>query len=138
VTVFAYNLFTNIELLCARLHAQLEEGATGEFRRDLSAHTTVDRTNITTSIPQTGETAETPDDIPEEFLMDAREMMIGDSVRASDVPLAGSMTVVSAPDMVLAHVVAVRTSVESAGEGEEEAEPEVVAKGKKEEEGEKK
>lgn len=50
MALFAYNLFNSIELLCARLNAQIGEGATGEFRRDLSAHTTiVDRTDATTS-----------------------------------------------------------------------------------------
>lgn len=50
MALFAYNLFTTIELFRARLSVLIEEGATGEFRRDLSAHAiTVDRTDATTS-----------------------------------------------------------------------------------------
>jgi large subunit ribosomal protein L25 len=78
-----------------------------------------------------------PDDIPEHFTMDVSELAIGQSVRASDIPLAGSMKLVSAPDTVISHVVALRTS-ETAAEGEvaaTTAEPEVIKKGKKEEEG---
>jgi len=70
-----------------------------------------------------------PDDIPEEFTLDARELMIGQALRAGDVPLTGSMTLVSPADSVISHVVAVRTSVaeeeteaEAAAEEEEEAE----------------
>lgn len=74
-----------------------------------------------------------PEEIPEDFTLDATDMMIGQSLRASDVPLTGSMTLVSPPDTVISHVVAIRTSVTS-GDEEQAAEPEVAgAKGKKEE-----
>lgn len=84
-----------------------------------------------------------PDDIPEEFVVDVTELMIGQSIRAADVPLTGSMTLVTQPDAVIAHVVALKA--ESAPSAEAEAgaapaaaEPEVIKKGKKEEEGEEK
>lgn len=57
-----------------------------------------------------------PDDIPEQFTLDARELMIGQALRAGDVPLSGSMTLVSPPDTVISHVVAVRTSTVTEGE----------------------
>ena len=76
-----------------------------------------------------------PDDIPDRFIVDVSELMIGQSRRASDMALSGSMSLISAPDQVLAHVVALRAEEVAA---EEEvvaavAEPEVVKKGKKEE-----
>lgn len=77
-----------------------------------------------------------PDEIPEHFTVDVTALRIGQSLRAGDVPLSGSMKLLSPPDLVISHVVATRGSVETtetAGEGA--AEPEVVKKGKKEEEG---
>ena len=49
-----------------------------------------------------------PDDIPECFTVDVTELMIGQSKRASDVGVSGSMKLLSAPDTVIAHVVALR------------------------------
>jgi large subunit ribosomal protein L25 len=77
-----------------------------------------------------------PDEIPEEFKVDVGELMIGQSIRVSKLPLAGSMKLVSPPDTVISHVVTVRAAVE---ETEAEVapaapEPEVIKKGKKEEE----
>lgn len=81
-----------------------------------------------------------PDDIPESFTVDVSELMIGQSVRAGDVALKASMTLVSNPDAVISHVVAMRAEAAPAGEGEAgaapaAAEPEIIKKGKKEEEG---
>jgi large subunit ribosomal protein L25 len=83
-----------------------------------------------------------PDDIPEHFTVNVTDLHIGQSIRASDLTLAEGMTLISLPDAVVCHVVAVRESVEAApAEGEEAAapagaaEPEVIKKGKKEEEG---
>jgi large subunit ribosomal protein L25 len=81
-----------------------------------------------------------PDDIPEHFTMDVTELMIGQSLRASDIPLAGSVKLVSAPDSVLAHVVTTRgeaeaAPAEAAATPAAGTEPEVIKKGKKEEEG---
>lgn len=73
-----------------------------------------------------------PDEIPEAFNIDVTELMIGQSIRAGDVPLTGSMRLASPADTVLVHVVAIRTSVTEGAEAE--AEPEVIKKGKKEEE----
>jgi large subunit ribosomal protein L25 len=82
-----------------------------------------------------------PDEIPEGFTVSVADLMIGQSKRASDVALAGSMKLVSSGDTVIAHVVALRaeeTPTPAAGaEGAAPAaaaEPEVIKKGKKEEE----
>jgi large subunit ribosomal protein L25 len=86
-----------------------------------------------------------PDEIPEGFTVDVAELMIGNSKRASDVALSGSMKLVSAPDSVVAHVVALRVeevaapAAEAAAAAPEAgaaapAEPEVIKKGKKEDE----
>ncbi len=80
-----------------------------------------------------------PDDIPESFTVDVSELMIGQSKRASDVGVSGSMKLLSAPDTVVAHVVALRAEevapvAEGAAPVAEAATPEVVKKGKKEEE----
>ncbi len=85
-----------------------------------------------------------PDEIPESFTIEVTELMIGQSRRASDVGLAGSMKLVSSPETVIAHVVALRgeaAETPAAGAPAAEAapatpEPEVIKKGKKEEEAE--
>jgi large subunit ribosomal protein L25 len=82
-----------------------------------------------------------PDDIPEHFVIDVRELMIGQSKRASDVQLSGSMKLTSAPETVIAHIVTLKVEAEPvvaeaaapvAG-APAAAEPEVIKKGKKEE-----
>jgi large subunit ribosomal protein L25 len=75
-----------------------------------------------------------PDEIPESFTVDVSELMIGQSIRASDIPMPGSAKLVSGAENVIAHVVGLRA--EAAPEaGAAAAEPEVAkAKGKKEEE----
>jgi large subunit ribosomal protein L25 len=85
-----------------------------------------------------------PDEIPESFTLNVGELMIGQSVRASNIVLSGSMKLVSAADSVVAHCVAMRAEEvapaaaeavavpEAAAPGA--AEPEVIKKGKKEEE----
>ncbi len=64
--------------------------------------------------------------------------MIGQSVRASNVPMTGSMKLVSPGDQVIAHVVALRAEEVAADAATPDAaagaEPEVVKKGKKDEE----
>ena len=79
-----------------------------------------------------------PNDIPEEYVVDVTELLIGQSKRAGEIALAGSAKLVSSPDAVIAHVIALRTVVEEAAvEAPVEvaaAEPEVIKKGKKEEE----
>jgi large subunit ribosomal protein L25 len=80
-----------------------------------------------------------PDEIPEHFTLDVAELMIGQSKRANEIPMEGSMKLVSPPEAVIAHVVALRAEAEATpaeGEGATPAaaEPEVIKKGKKEEE----
>ena len=87
-----------------------------------------------------------PDEIPEGFTVDVTELMIGQSKRASDVALTGSMKLVSSPETVIAHSVAMRAEEvaapaegavapeAAAGTPAAPAEPEVIKKGKKEEE----
>ena len=81
-----------------------------------------------------------PDDIPEEFLVNVSELMIGQSVRASEIALAGSMKLLSPGESVISHVVSLKAEeVAPAAEvaaTPTAAEPEVIKKGKKEEEGE--
>ena len=55
-----------------------------------------------------------PDEIPESFTVDVTELMIGQSIRASEIPLAGSMKLLSPADRVISHVVTLKA---------EEAEP---------------
>ncbi len=80
-----------------------------------------------------------PDEIPELFTLDVTELMIGQNLRAGSIPLTGSMTLVSAADQVIAHVVTLKAEAEAApavegvAEAAAPAEPEVIKKGKKEE-----
>ena len=83
-----------------------------------------------------------PDDIPEHFTIDVSELMIGQSVRASQVQLGENVKLVSAGDAVISHVVAMKAEEVAEPEAVVEgaapaaaAEPEVIKKGKKEEEG---
>ena len=76
-----------------------------------------------------------PDDIPEQFIVDVTELNVGQSIRASDIPLSGSMKLLTLPDAVISHVVSLKAeevapAAEIAAPG---TEPEVIKKGKKEE-----
>ena len=73
-----------------------------------------------------------PDDIPEMFNIDVADLQVHDAVRASSLPLTGSMKLVSSPDAVLVHVVTLKA--EAVTEEAKVAEPEVAKKGKKEDE----
>ena len=83
-----------------------------------------------------------PSEIPGEFRVDVTEFTIGKQLRAGDLPLdAEKMRLVTDPQRVMAHVVALRVEEEKpaeavAAEAAAPAEPEVIKKGKKEEEGE--
>jgi large subunit ribosomal protein L25 len=83
-----------------------------------------------------------PSEIPNEFKVDITDLMIGRQLRASDLPFdATTMKLVTDPQRVIAHVVALRVEEEKAPEAAAAdaaapAEPEVIKKGKKEEEGE--
>jgi large subunit ribosomal protein L25 len=74
-----------------------------------------------------------PNDIPEQFTLDVSEMLIGQGIRASEVPLTGSMKLLSAGDSVIAHVVSLKAEVVETPEAVVAAvpEPEVIKKGKK-------
>jgi large subunit ribosomal protein L25 len=82
-----------------------------------------------------------PDAIPEEFSVDVSDLMIGQSVRASNVPMPDSVKLVTHGEMVISHVVALKAEetpaadTEAAAPTATAAEPEVIKKGKKEEEG---
>jgi large subunit ribosomal protein L25 len=85
-----------------------------------------------------------PDEIPEDFAVEVRELMMGQSVRAGEIKLEGSMKLLTPADSVISHVVAMRAveeeapapeAVPVAGAAPAAGEPEVIKKGKKEEEG---
>jgi large subunit ribosomal protein L25 len=80
-----------------------------------------------------------PDEIPEFYTVDVSELMIGQNTRANQIALGGSVKLMSPPDQVIAHVVALKAeeTTTPAAEGATAAapaEPEVIKKGKKEEE----
>jgi large subunit ribosomal protein L25 len=81
-----------------------------------------------------------PDEIPELYTVDVGELMIGQNLRAGDIQLGGSITLISPPEQVIAHVVTLKAEVvETPAEGAvaaTPAEPEVIKKGKKEEDAE--
>src|SRR5579864_4498832 len=80
-----------------------------------------------------------PNEIPEALTIDVAHLTMGQSVRASDVALPGSVRLVSQPEAVISHVVAMKAEeVVAPVAGAEVApaapvEPEVIKKGKKEE-----
>jgi large subunit ribosomal protein L25 len=82
-----------------------------------------------------------PGDIPEEFRVDVTDMMIGKQLRAADLPFdPAKIKLVTDPVRVIAHVVVLKKEEEPAADAAvtadaAPAEPEVMKKGKKEEEG---
>jgi large subunit ribosomal protein L25 len=82
-----------------------------------------------------------PAEIPTEFRADVSGLMLGQQLRAGELPIPPNMKLVTDPDRVLAHVVALRVEEEKpvdavAADAAVPAEPEVIKKGKKEVEGE--
>jgi large subunit ribosomal protein L25 len=82
-----------------------------------------------------------PADIPTEFTADVSGLMLNQNLRAGDLKIDSSkIKLLTDPNAVLAHVVALRVEeekpVEAAVPGAVPAEPEVIKKGKKEVEGE--
>jgi large subunit ribosomal protein L25 len=81
-----------------------------------------------------------PDEIPEFLSVEVSKLVIGQAVRASDVPLPGSVRLVSPPEAVISHIVTMKAEEVAAPVAGAEAapaavaEPEVIKKGKKEEE----
>lgn len=92
-----------------------------------------------------------PSDIPDEIACDVADLHLHQSLRISDLPKIENVQILAAADQIVVHVVAVKEEeepetelvegeeIEGEGEGVEgagEGEPEVIAKGKKEDEGE--
>lgn len=79
-----------------------------------------------------------PRDIPEHIDVDVSNLGAHDVLHVSDIPLTAGVEILDEPDTVIATVGIVREEVVEAPavEGEAPAEPEVIGKGKKEEEGE--
>jgi large subunit ribosomal protein L25 len=81
-----------------------------------------------------------PNEIPDSFTLDVSALLIGQNLRAGDISLSGSMKLISAADLVIAHCVAMKAEEAPAAEVAVEgapaapAEPEVIKKGKKEDE----
>jgi len=87
-----------------------------------------------------------PGDIPERIEVNVEDLGINDALRVSDIPAISKVKVLSPPDQVVVHVVSVKEEVAAtaaaaapAAEGEAAAaspsgEPEVIKKGKKEDE----
>ena len=133
------------------LHADLKRiDLTKRIRVSIPVHTTGEAQGVKVQgglleiITRAVEIECLPDEIPEGFTVDVTELMIGQSRRASEVALSGSMKLVSSPEAVIAHVVTLRVeevaapaegaAVPEAAAGTPAAEPEVIKKGKKEEE----
>ncbi len=79
-----------------------------------------------------------PEDIPEAVTLDVTPLNVGQGLRVSDLPLGPKVKVLTDPTRVVAHVVLVKVEEEKPAEVAAEAapaEPEVIRKGKAEEEG---
>jgi len=127
------------------LHADLKRiDLTKRIRVTVPVHTAGEPTGVKVQggllevITRSVEVECLPDEIPESFTVSVADLAIGQSRRASDVPVSGSMKLVSSPDTVIAHVVSLRaeetTTAEVAAPAAAGTEPEVIKKGKKEEE----
>jgi large subunit ribosomal protein L25 len=79
-----------------------------------------------------------PEDIPEAITVDVSPLALNQSLRVSDLPIAPKVKVLTDPTRVVAHVVVLKAEEEKPAEVVAEAapaEPEVIRKGKAEEEG---
>ena len=84
-----------------------------------------------------------PGDIPEHIDIDVSDLGINGALRVSDLPVDARVKILKDADQVVVHVVSVKeevaatpgVAVAAEGEAAAPAEPEVVKKGKKEEEG---
>ena len=75
-----------------------------------------------------------PDDIPEAFNVDVADLGIGQAVRASQLPMTGTMKLTAPPETVIVHIVSLKAEAVAVEEGADKTvEPEVIKKGKKEE-----
>jgi large subunit ribosomal protein L25 len=79
-----------------------------------------------------------PREIPDSFELDVSHLDVHDLLHVSDIKVSEGVEILTDPDQVIATVGIVKEEVVPAPtlEGEEPAEPEVIGKGKKEEEGE--
>jgi large subunit ribosomal protein L25 len=79
-----------------------------------------------------------PRDIPDALEVDVSNLDVHDVLHVSDIPVAPGVEILNEPELVIATIGIVKEEVVVAPlvEGEEPAEPEVIGKGKKEEEGE--
>ena len=79
-----------------------------------------------------------PREIPDVIELDVSNLDVHDVLHVSDIPANAAIEILTDADQVIATVGIVREEVVAAtpAEGEEPAEPEVIGKGKKEEEGE--
>ncbi|HET7286159.1 MAG TPA: 50S ribosomal protein L25, partial [Pyrinomonadaceae bacterium] len=79
-----------------------------------------------------------PREIPDSFDLDVSNLDVHDVLHVSDIPVGPGVEILTDPEQVIATVGIVKEEVAAAPatEGEEPAEPEVIGKGKKEEEGE--
>lgn len=76
-----------------------------------------------------------PDDIPNQFDIDVTELMVGNSIRVSELPVKEGVRILTAAEAVVAHVVGIKEEVVAEPVAAAVPEPEVAAKkGKKEEE----
>lgn len=79
-----------------------------------------------------------PRDIPDTLDVDVSHLDVHDTLHVSDIKVSEGIEILNDPELVLATVSIVKEEAEPApaAEGEEPAEPEVIGKGKKDEEGE--
>jgi len=79
-----------------------------------------------------------PREIPEHIDIDVTNLGVHDVLHVSDIPVAAGIEILESPDTAIATIGVVKEEVVEVApvEGEAPAEPEVIGKGKKEEEGE--
>ena len=79
-----------------------------------------------------------PRDIPEHIDVDVTNLAVSDVLHVSDIPIAEGVEILAEPDTAIATIGVVKEEpvAEAPVEGEVPAEPEVIGKGKKEDEGE--
>ena len=79
-----------------------------------------------------------PREIPDAFEIDVTNLDVHDTLHISDIPVSEGIEILMDAEIVIATIGIVKEEVAPApaAEGEEPAEPEVIGKGKKEEEGE--
>ncbi|MGQ0761192.1 MAG: 50S ribosomal protein L25 [Acidobacteriota bacterium] len=79
-----------------------------------------------------------PREIPEHIDIDVTNLGVHDVLHVSDIPVAAGIEILESPDTVIATIGLVKEEVVEVApvEGEAPAEPEVIGKGKKEDEGE--